>query len=199
MATSLYKIAEQCKSLIGKGNYQEYITAVSQAFATVVKQEFFNGKQDGISEINGAFIFSFSGVAVSLDATRNKYYATLPASYINLPHDYGVVSISTIEGEESPFVKIAAGQMGLFVGIDAEGFQGQQPYYIEGDPNQGARIWLPKLKASDDVDELLVKLSLSLDGVDVDTSLALSPELQQQVVMMVVNQYAPQPAQETRN
>jgi len=192
--TSKYKLAEQCRSLLGKGDWQEIMVAVTQALASVVKQEFFNGKQDGVTEINGGFIYNFNNVAVSLDTSRNRYYAIMPATYVNLPHDYGVVSVSSMKSEDQPFIRISVGQTGLFRGLDAEGMEGNQTYYVEG-----TRIYFPKLVQSDNVTELLVKLAVSLDGIDDDTDLNLSPDVQDAVITLVVQKYAPQEVKEKLN
>jgi hypothetical protein len=170
------------------------MVAVGQALAVVVKQDFFNGKQDGVTEINGQYIFSFSDVAVTLDSARNKYYADLPAAYISLPHDYGVVSVSLMKSDDTPFVRMAAGQIGMITGTMAENLQGNTAYAIEN-----ARIYLPKTKVWDNTDALLVKIAVSLDGIDDDTTIFLPPDAQEALITMVMNKYNPQPPKEKLN
>lgn len=193
MATSKYKIAEQAQRILAGGYVsdddqiaiQELMIAVEQEFARAVKMNWYQNKNmDGVSEINGAFIYSFEDIPVAFNAATNKYYATLPASYIDLPHELGLHYISKMQSQEIPFVRLPNGYGGLLNGLASESMEGFNTYFVEND-----KIILPTLSNQDTGVLLLLKLAVSLDGIEEDTPINVPPDIQGMIVDGVVKRY----------
>ncbi len=186
--TSLLKIAEQAKSILGKGTTQELIEYVKQGYAIVAKQQWYEGKQDGTGEINGSFIYSFgktTPLTPVIDASTNEYYIVLPSTYLELPHQFGVQQVSFLKGQGKPFINIGNGGMGLYSGLKAGTMGGNELYYIES-----TRVYFPRFTA-DTVGDVLLKLAVALDEIDVDENINIAPNVVRMIVDVVIQQYAP--------
>ena len=186
--TSLYKIAEQCRSILGKGSMQELVEYVKQGYGIVAKQQWFEGKQDGTSEINGSFIYSFgrsTPLTPVLDSSTNEYYIVLPSTYLELPHQFGVQQVSFMKGQDKPFVNIGNGGVGLYANLKAFAMGGNELYYIEN-----TKIYFPKMTANN-AGDILLKLAVALDEVDVDDNINIAPNIVRMIVDVVVQQLAP--------
>jgi len=86
---SLFKIAEKCQVLLGKGDIQSLLSAVQDAYASVVKKEFYEGMADGDSAIAGEHIYTFGKVTpfnttIFLPRIANVAY-TLSSSTAQVP------------------------------------------------------------------------------------------------------------------
>ena len=70
--TSKYKLAEQALRIISGGTptndaqvtMQEVMIGVSQAFGSVVRNNYFEGKAIGEPMVNGNFVYTFEGVSI---------------------------------------------------------------------------------------------------------------------------------------
>jgi hypothetical protein len=194
--TSLYKIYEQVQRILGKGEPQELIELVKQSYATAVKISFYEGKQDGVTEISGSAIYSFgkdTPLTPVLDDTTGEYYITIPSSYVDLPNDSGVHSVSYLRSQNKPMVKLANGGVGLFAGLKSYALGGNGVFYVEG-----TRMYFPKMSSSvtsvsGSVGNILLKLAVALDEVDVDDELNIPPNIVETIIKLVVEKYAPKP------
>ncbi len=199
--TSKFKISEQIRRILQSGasgpnasiGMQELIISVSQAFATVVKLSFFANKNDGYSELSGQFIYSFKNVPIVYDEDLTQYYSVLPSSYIDLPHEIGIQFIglmksgNTAQSQTEPMVRVFNGFPQLARGLALETLQTRKAFYVEGSNiiYLGMTAKLAELN-------VLMKLAVSLEGIDEDTQISLSPEIQKQIIDMVVAQYMPE-------
>lgn len=190
MATSLFKMSEQVQARTGKGEFQEIIEAVRQSFATAVRFLWYENKKNDLSEIDGAFVYTFGkdpAIVPVLDARTNQYYINIPSTYIALPHQMGIVQISYMLSQNVPFVLMANGAWSLFAGLKSSGMGGLKPCYVESN-----RIYFPEMKA-DEVGEILLKLSIGVDGVEVDEDLNIPLNVQDQIVEACCNKFNPKP------
>ncbi len=196
MATK-YQIAEICSRRINAGfsspnstiGMQELIIAVNQAFGTVVKNSWFQNKNEGVSEINGAFIYSFKNQPILYDNDLTQYYSVLPSSYIDLPHEIGVQQVSLMQTgnktqNQSAMVRVFNGFNSLSRGLALESLQTRKAFYVEGNS-----IIYMGLSESDAQLKTLIKLAVSLENIDEDTQINLAPEIQAEIIEMVVAKY----------
>lgn len=186
MATSKYKIAEQVQQILGKGEIQELLEAVKNAIGTVVKNNWFQNKNEGVSEIAGQYVYSFKNIAPSFDEDLEMYYCEIPSSYIDLPHEQGVNLVSWMKSQSLPFIRISNGSLALYYGTDSETMQGNKIYFVESN-----RIYFPNIvdsEVSSDA-KLLLKLSVALDAVDDEAPITISPDVQDLVVNIVLQKY----------
>ena len=188
---SLFEISEKCKyQLGGVGDFQALISAVKDAIATAVKASWYENKQDGVSEVDGEFIYTFgksTPLTPILDLQTDEYFIVIPSSYIRLPHEYGINSVALMQGQSSQFIRISTGTSGMWSNIKAGVLGGRQTYYVEN-----TRMYFPKMD-NNSVGNILLKLAVGLDLKDVDEPLNISRDLVDQVVSAVVAKFAPTP------
>lgn len=191
MGASLYKLAEKAYSILEKGDMQALIEACQDAYAVVAKREYYENKQDGVGEVEGVFFYSFgktTTITPELDSVVDKYYISVPSSYLRLPCEAGINMVSYLKGQSKPFVRIsAADEQALNLLGSCMG--GRQPYYVEG-----AKMYFPKMTA-DLVGPIFLRMAIALDNVDPEENLNIPPNLQSMIVDMVVAKYQPKPVE----
>lgn len=187
MATSIFMLAEKAKDILGKGDIQALASACIDAYAVVVKQGWYENKQDGTSEVDGAFVYTFKNVAPILDLDLDKYYAVIPSSYVRLPHEMGINYVSLMANQNKPFMRLNSGSIGMWSNLKSNVLGGHQTYYVEG-----IRMYFPKMTNVSN-GNILLKLSIALDNVDVDETLNIPPDMASMIVDMVVAKYQPKP------
>ena len=187
---SILNLAEQCSTILGEGNLQGLIQSVKNAFAVVVKRQWYEGRNDGVNEINGSFLFTFNDIKPVLDAQTEQYYIEIPSSYLETVDERGINHVSFMKGSNKPFIRLSPGALGLISGLRSYNMGGNQVYSIEG-----TRMYFPKMKKSDVetdtnvVRGLLLKMALAFDTADVDANLNISPNIGADIVKEVVNLY----------
>lgn len=204
MATSKKKIAEQALMIISGGmptrdsaiHIQEILIAVEQAFATVVKGSWFQNKNEGISELNGTYVYTFKNQLILKDDDLNQWYTDLPASYIDLPHEIGIQTVAFMPiprtntqpvsqgSQDDAIVRVPNGFLSLTRDLEVAGLSGRIGYYVEG-----TRIYYVNMNTSNYGSKVMIKLNVSLDGIDEDELINIPPEIQKQIVDMVVERY----------
>lgn len=190
---SLYEIAEKCKYQLGSvGDFQALISTVIDSYSTVAKMSFYENKQDGVSEIDGEFIYTFgknTSLTPSLDLDTDEYYIIIPSSYLRLPCEYGISSVAYMQGQSSQFVRVSTGNAGMWSNIKAGLLGGRQTYYVEG-----TRMYFPKMKNTTK-GNILLKMAVALDDMEkddrIDEPLNISRDVVDQIVAMVVAKFAP--------
>lgn len=196
---TLLNIAEQIKDTLGKGNLQALTQAVKNAYATAVKQLWFEGRESGISEVNGSLIFTFNNVLPAEDENTNQFFVTIPSSYMELPHEMGINHVSFMHSQDTPFVRLPPNSFGLFAKLRSFAMGGNQVFMVEGN-----RMYFPKMIENDvfvnnEVRGMLLKLTVALDTVDADEPLNISPLIQDMIVTNVLAKYQIQPDSLTEN
>ena len=199
--TTIFKIAEQCLNRINKGpqgpnqniRQQELNIAVYQAFGVVMKASYFQNKADGITDINGTWIYSFKNIVPTLDTDLEIYTCTLPSSYIDLPREIGIQYVGFMQSgnpkqpQSKPMVRVPNNFSAMSRGLAVEGLQNRTPFYVEGN-----NLYFPKMTTEDAQKNLLIKLAVSLEGIDEDTQINIPPEAQFAIIDMVVKSFMPE-------
>lgn len=185
---SLYNIAEQIVSVIGsdRSEYQSIIAAIKNAYAQICFKSWTLGKQESVSEVGGQYLYTFAPIEPQLDITTDRYYIILPSSYVNIPYDMGINSVSYTRGLDKPFVRMATGMTGLFAGLKSAVMGNHQTYEVEGN-----KMFFPKMTTSNKSD-LMLRLAIAFSD-DVDEELSISPNDAADIVAMVVAQYSKTP------
>lgn len=184
--TSIQKIAEQCKYLLGFGDIQVIIASVIDCYSSAVKKEWYENKAEGISEIDGAFIYTYgkdNSLVPILDLTTDMYYIVIPSSYVRLPGEYGVNSVSFIKGQTKPFVRVGAASVGMWSGLLASVMGGHQTYFVEG-----TQMFFPKMTNMTN-GNMMLKLTVGIDDVDTDKDLNIPRSVVDNIVNMVVQKF----------
>lgn len=180
-------MAEQVQSSIGRGELQELIEAVRQSYASAVKLLWYENKKAELSEIDGAFVYSFKNLVPALDSDTGYYQIEIPSTYIALPHEMGVVSVSYMKSQNRPFVRIANGALGLFANLKSFVMGGNQVYFVD----QKYMVF-PKMTGLQ-VGNILLKLAVAVDTVDPEEEMNIPPNIQDQIVQMVIQKFNPKP------
>ena len=183
MATSLYKIAEEVKILLeGRvTSVQPLIHEVINAYAFIVKKQWFDNTQFDEQQVDGAFLTVFKNLEPTLDIDTDMYYIVLPSSYLNLPHQAGIVWASNMKDRVS-WINIV--NWGLYSQLKASLMGGRQVYQVEGN-----RMYFPKMTREDKGCKIMLKLAIAYDNVDPYEQLNIPPDLEQSIVDMVVESY----------
>ena len=196
---TILNIAEQVRSILGRGNLQELIQACKNAYASAVASAWFGSRDNGVSEVNGSFIFTFNDVKPELDIQTDQYYILIPSSYVELPHEYGINHVSFMHSQDKPFVRLPPSSFGLFAGLKSSVMGGNQVFSDEGN-----RMYFPKMVENDvfvnsEVRGMLLKLTVALDTADADEPLNISPLMQDMIVTNVLSKYQIRPDSLTEN
>ncbi len=184
---SLFKIAEQCRVLLPDVDIQVLIASVIDAYAVMAKREWFENKNDGTSEVDGVFLYTFKNIVPVEDCDRKMWYVTMPSSYLRLPHEMGINWISFMQ-DQIDFVRIA--NIGIWGNLKAYTLGGRKTYMVEG-----TRIYLPKMTA-DSTGNILMRLAIALDRVNVREELNIPPNVTSSIVDYVVSKFIPQKAKQ---
>lgn len=182
--TSLYKIAEKCILIVPKVPIQALLSSVVDVYASMAKKEWYENKADGVSEVDGTFIYTFgksSPLVPEVDTDTDLYYITIPSSYLRLPHEMGINSVSFMKEQNYPFVRVTS--TGLWNNLKANVFK--QTYMVEGN-----RLYFPKM-TSVNKGNILLKMAIALDTADVDQQLNIPPNMVDEIVNIVVAKYQP--------
>ena len=189
IVTSIYSIAEEIRSLLGnKFIVQEFISPVVDAYATIAKLSFYEGRQNDLSEIDGAYLYTFKGLKLNNDG---KYYIDIPSTYLTLPHQGGISYVGFDNGG-GDFAQIGV-DWDLYDGLDCAVMGGKQVYRVEG-----MKMYFPKFTAAtittlDGLKTITLKLSVALDTTDVRTQINISPNIKKQIIDIVVKDYTIKP------
>lgn len=184
MGRSLYYIAEQCNIRLDKIDMQTLIAAVVDAYGTMARNAWYENKAEGISEVDGSFIYTFPDIEPSWDASRDYYYITIPSSYLRLPHEMGINWVSFMKDRRA-FVRITS--ISLWENLKAFALGGKQAYMVEG-----TKMYFPKMTGANK-GNILLKMAIALDTVDARQELNIPPNMVASIIDYVVNQFAPTP------
>lgn len=120
MATTVFKLAEECGRIIyggnipvaGKVDIEELKISVCQVVNSLLKTEYFqiNNKM-GEAIPNGTVLGLYESIAVT--KWKNVSQCTLPVKPIKLPRNMGVFSIFDPENPSFEFIPLQMGQWGL--------------------------------------------------------------------------------------
>lgn len=190
ITTSLWSISEQVKDRLGgKGDIQTYISAVIDALGTAVKNEWFQGKNDGVSEIAGQFLYPFgktTPLLPVLDSVYGLYYITIPSSYVSIPCEIGISSVSYAKGKS--FVRLTSAEWRNYLLTKAgKALGGRQAYFTED-----KLMYFPKMNASEAMNIYLV-LAVAYSTINPRDQINISPNVKDVVIDIVVAKYSPQP------
>lgn len=176
-------IAEQAQRIIQGGDVNNDVQVttdeleiyVDQAFGNFILQSYYQNREEGEHALNGTFIYSFVQ-EVKCDDDRRRYYCVIPSTYVNLPNNMGIYSVSPIQDEFNTYVPLPTSFASLTRGTLVGDLQGNKSYFVEN-----TRLYLHNLEESDVPKKLLIKLAGGIqtddDGLEVDIPLNYQSEL----------------------
>ena len=179
---SFYKIAEQARITLKGLSLQVLIEDVKNAYAYIAKKQWYENTAFDETAINGSFVYTFVDQAPLLDISRDIYYIIMPSSYLELPHEMGVVWVSGMKDKKS-WVRVS--NWGIFQGIQASVMGGRMPYEIEGN-----KMMFPKMTA-ESAKPVLLKLAIALDAIDPEEELNIAPNIVTDIISLVIQRYNP--------
>lgn len=186
--TSKYKLSEQILRIFSGGNIsrdaqitiQELSIAVTQEFAIAVKANYYRNRAEGVTEVNGSYIYSFQATVLN-DEELGMKYSQIPSPFIDLPNEMGIHQVSYKNSQNDPFVRTPNGFLGLMQGLPLDGLEGRVGFYTEAD-----RIYYINIDTNKDV---IFKLAVALDTIDDDTLINISPDIQSMIIDNVTKKY----------
>ena len=131
-------IAEQAQRIIEGGTptadsevrKAELMIYVDQAFGQMIKQSFYENKAEGVSWLDGGFIYSFVE-EVKEDKVRGMKYIKIPSTYVGLPLGMGIAHVSNVASEFDTFVPANPNFLGLSRGLLVGKLAGRRAYFVE--------------------------------------------------------------------
>lgn len=171
MGVSIYRIAEECKVILGDriSSVQALIPAVKEAYAYVAKKAWYDQTSFDEMQIDGSLINVFENQTPQYDSSRDIYYLTIPSTYLMLPHQMGINWVSTMKDKES---WVLVKNWGMFSGLKASLMGGRQIYQVEGN-----KILFPKMTKQNNTCPLILKLAIAYDTIDPYEKLNIAPDL----------------------
>jgi len=191
--TTQYKLAEQVLRIISGGTpstdaqvtIQELAISVSQAFASVVRNRFFQAKTIGEQMIGGDLIYSFESVPVKKDTAKDLFYSALPSTTISLPYDMGIYQISRMKDQKRAFIPLQNGFSALYENLKSVALEGRIGYYLEND-----RVYFENITPSNQISTVLMKLVVPLSSLGIDDEVNMPDDIQAEIVSMAVQLYS---------
>lgn len=193
--TSLNKISEQIKYILGAGDIQPILASVIDAYSSAVKKEWYENVQDGSYEVDGAFISTMGkdgSLSPVLDTATNMYYIEIPSSYLRLPSQRGINYVGFLLGQTKEFIMLGSGSVSMWSGLKSSVLGGSQTYFVEG-----TQMYFPKMTSTTN-GNIMLKLAIALDKTDVDEELNIPRSTIDNIVNMVVAKFASRKPQEEK-
>jgi len=189
-----YIIAEQAQRIIQGGTptpdsevrKDELVIYVDQAFGQMVKQSFYQNKAEGVSWIDGNFVYSFVE-EVKEDKMLGLSYVRIPSTYVSLPLGMGIHSVSDVKSQFDTFVPTNPNFLGLSRGLLVGNLGGRRGYYVEN-----TKMYFINLSPSDCVDNVLIKLAGGIQSDELDPDVDIPLDMQEQLVRTTVELYMKQ-------
>lgn len=185
--TSLYSIAEKVKHRLGKGEIQAYISVVTDALATAVKNEWYQGRNDGINEIAGQFLYTFgktTPLIPTIEPIYNLYQVTIPSSYVSIPYEIGITQVSCATGR--PFIRLESATWRNYLETKAGKALGAQPYFTEN-----TLMYFPLMTMPENI---YMVLAVAYTTINPREQINLAPNVIDAVVDIVCKKYEAKPA-----
>jgi len=182
MGQSLFRVAEQAAIILEKRvPIQVLIPAVVDAYGFVAKKIWFENTQFDEQNVDGSFLTVFKDIQPEYDSSTDKYFITIPSTFLQLPHQMGVNWVSTMK-ERKSWVMVR--NWGMFQGLQASLMGGRQVYEIEGNI-----MWFPKMTRENNTCPLLLKLAIAYDAIDPYEELNIGPNIINDIINVVVKPY----------
>jgi hypothetical protein len=164
----------------------ELVIYVDQAFGQMVKQSFYQNKAEGVSWIDGTFVYSFVQ-EVKEDKMLGMSYIKIPSTYVSLPLGMGIHTVSDVKSQFDTFVPTNPNFLGLSRGLAVGKLGGRRGYYIDN-----TKMYFINLSPSDCVDNVLVKLAGGIQSDELDPEVDIPLDMQDQLLRLTVELYMQQ-------
>lgn len=194
--TSLRQISEQIIRILSGGDrnlddskwdIREIELFVTQAINYFIKQNLFQNISQGQNGIDGQYVITFKNIDVLYDEDLALAYAVLPATYISLPYDRGIVQVSLMKDQFNVFIPIRNGAVAVFKNSPAGRLESRIGFYPEQQ-----NIYFTK-DISKDTDKILVKLIIADAQAVNNNQLFIPPDIElpiiEKVLQLLSNQY----------
>lgn len=183
-------IAEQAQRILNGGTpipdtevkVEELEIYVDQAFSKYIKNSWFENKNEGSDYVNGTFIYSFVS-PVDTDTIRNRKYAKIPSTYVNLPNGIGLYQVSPTQDEFNSFIPVNANFLAMTSGLPVGNMEGRKGYFVEN-----TKIYFVNIPDEYCFDNVLIKLVGGIQADD-DQDIDISSDMQADLVAMTVELY----------
>ena len=119
------------------------------------------------------------------DETYNLYYLEIPSSYVSIPYEIGIVSVSYAVGR--PFVRLESGTWRNYINTTAGKAMGTQPYFVEN-----TRMYFPNMNQSEAMAIFMV-LAVAYSTINPREQINIAPNVTDAVIDLVTKKFSPQP------
>lgn len=195
MGTTIFKIAQKCQYRLASGDIQSLLSSVIDVYATVVKNEWYENRADGVSEVDGVFVYTFgvdTPLSPVLDVANKMYYILSPSSFLRLPHEMGINLVCYLGYQDNDFARVGGGSLGMWRKLKSNVLGGKETYFMENN-----KMYFPRMKQPNNI---LLKLAVAVDydSFDIDEELNIPGNVVDKIVDLVVQKFQPKPPIETK-
>lgn len=198
MITNKSKIAEKALRLLGKYTDDtdiklgELELRVHDKLASSIKKRHLESKNVDVEEVPEGTVFTFTGLSVKEDET-GRFYTELPSTSIDLLYGQGIRQVGGFteeKGETYNFRRVPLGFDDIYEGLDGSELQGRIGYEMSND-----RLYYTNMERK--FKNVFIKMVSPLDGLGSRDDINIPPDLQDEVIQLVVKEFTPNAQQPT--
>lgn len=187
-------IAEQAQRVILGGSptpdtevrVEELLIFVDQAFGKMIRNSFFENMQEGIRQVNGAFLYSYD-VDVEEDCKKNLFYAKIPSTYVNLPLGVGIYQVAPEGDPFNTMIPLDLHFIGLSTGLPVERLEGKCSYFVKN-----TKMYFRGFKPGEEVGSVTITLAGGIQPEEIDPEVEMPLDMQSDLVSLTVELYMTQ-------
>jgi len=187
-------IAEQAQRVILGGTptpdaevrEEDLLVYVDQAFGKLIRNSFFENMQEGIRQVNGAFLYSYEAEVIE-DCKKNLFYAKIPSTYVNLPLGVGIYQVSPEGDPFNTIIPLDIHFIGLSTGLLVEGMEGRSSYFVKN-----TTMYFRGFKPGEEVGSVTITLAGGIQPEEIDPEVEMPLDMQGDLVSLTVELYLTQ-------
>ena len=185
-------IAEQAQRIIVGGSptpdvevrVEELLIYVDQAFGKMIRNSFFENMQEGVRQVNGAFLYSYEEEVVE---DCGKFTVKIPSTYVNLPNGVGLYQVAPAGDPFNTIVPVDYGMMGLMRGLLVGRMEGRMYYDV-----RNTTMTFYNIEPGLGFDKVLITLAGGIQPEEVDPEVEMPLDMQGDLVSLAVELYMTQ-------
>lgn len=187
MLTNQRKIAEQILRRLRKYSDEssfderEIMISVHQSLSTIVRNRYFQGKQDETGEIDGSLFFTIHNNEI-LDDENIGYYIKIPSSSIALPFGIDISRIWTKKGRG--FIEVPTNFNDMYYNMEASMLSGLIGFFRTGND-----LIFVNMTAINKPEKVSVTMLLPFGSLDEDADISIPSDMVDEVIEIVMVKY----------
>ena len=185
-------IAEQARRIILGGTPtpdaevrdEDLLVYVDQAFGKMIRNSFFENMQEGVRQVNGAFLYSYEE---EVKEDCGKFTVKIPSTYVNLPMGVGLYQVAPAGDPFNTIVPVDYGMMGMMRGLLVGRMEGRVYYDV-----RNTTMTLYNMKQGLEIPKVIITLAGGIQPEEIDPEVEMPLDMQGDLVALTVELYMTQ-------